>query len=115
MQGINKSRHLHLLNALRQLEETLINDRSNLDTSELSSNGVQTVMIPNAMQLMAKRRELEESYKKYLNILDELALHIATYEDLFIEVKVRYLGSSLKYLKRNIHVPTFAAERFVEL
>ncbi|TDQ08261.1 hypothetical protein [Pedobacter metabolipauper] len=99
MQGINKARHLHLVDALLQLEDLIA--------------GLEMSPEPYA-ELKSKRLELEDSYRVYLNILDRLAFHIATYEDLFMEVKVQYAVNHFKELKKQVQPKSLAAEKLKE-
>lgn len=85
MQGINKAKHVHLVDALLQLERLM--DQGSLLGQDLKK----------AEDL---RLRLAEMYQGYEQLLDDLALHIAEYKDLFNEVKIQYLGKKLKELKK---------------
>lgn len=97
MQGINKARHLQLLEILLQVEQLLLG-------KDMGAILMETAAMPNgildAQELSAKRAELQNSHRIYLDMLDKLAFHIAAYEDLVVEVRVRYLSNHLKKLKK---------------
>lgn len=84
MQGINRHRHVNLVETLLQLENKFAN------------------LADEVADLKTKRVELENSYALYLQMLDALAFHIADYEDLFNDVKVNYVGNRLKELKKQM-------------
>lgn len=85
MQGINKARHFHVINAMLELEKLAMD-------LELDHGDIFT--------LNAKRNELEECYQLYLKMLGQIELQIADYEDLFAEIKVRFTSSRVKKLKK---------------
>lgn len=85
MQGINKAKHAHLIDALLNLQH-IIKQRS------LDEKCVQ--------QAINYQTALEDSYIIYEQLLTELADQIDAYEALFAEVKVQFLGKKLKELKK---------------
>ena len=86
MQGINKTRHAHLVDALLQIERQLSTGSEYLQEAE------------------EYRAELESMYNDYEHMLGELAGHIRAYETLFGQVKVQFLGKKLKVLKKDMMV-----------
>ena len=96
MQGINKSRHEHLHNAMLQMEELL--SSSDLYCSILH-------------QTADYSQKLVSMYQNYERLLNELSRQITDYEILYIEVKVQFLGKKLKELKKEIPAekPAFSA------
>lgn len=86
MQGINRTRHTHLVDALLRMENMF---------SAIEHNEATVV------HLKAKRVDLENSHRAYLEMLDALAFHITAYEDLFAYIKVRCVGNRLKELKKH--------------
>lgn len=91
MQGINRSKHEHLVDALLQLEHLVSGVEDSTGTPDLQATSA---------ALRAKRLELEKSHQVYLDMLDNLAFHIAAYKGLFAEIKVYFVGNSLKKLKK---------------
>ncbi|EHQ27500.1 hypothetical protein [Mucilaginibacter paludis] len=82
MQGISKSRHVHLMDALLQLEYLLGKECGCLQ------------------QAGEYRAELATMHSDYERLLGELAKVITDYSVLYDEVKIRFLGKKLKELKR---------------
>ncbi len=91
MQGISNARHVHLIDALLQLEQLL-----NKECECLQKAGEYRV-------------ELEAMHSNYERLLDELGKQIMEYELLYSHVKIQFLGKKLKELKKEISVemPTF--------
>lgn len=87
MQGINKAKHIHLTEAMFQLERLLSKKEEN------SADLYQTEKY---------RKELEKMYENYHRLLTEVSHQIDDYEDLYIKVKTQYLGKKLKKLKKEI-------------
>lgn len=85
MQGINKAKHVHLLDALLQLE-------SLLEQREFGDREIN--------KAENYRSQLKAKFHDYEVLLNQLAQCIAEYEDLFSEVKVQYLGRMLKEMKK---------------
>lgn len=87
MQGINKSKHIHLLDALLQLERLLSREfKQDAD-----------------MQQSAKyRRELETMHLEYERLLLELSKVIDGYNELFSKVKIQFLSPKLKELRKQV-------------
>ncbi len=96
MQGLSKSKHVHLVDALRHLE-SLLNGREQ-----------ECECLP---QTAALRRELESMHGNYERLLDELAKQITDYEVLYSHVKIQFLGRKLKELKKEMTTeqPDFVA------
>ncbi|MCX2486686.1 hypothetical protein [Pedobacter sp. MR2016-24] len=88
MQGINKSKHVHLLKALNQLEE-IVSD------GDRSYNQL--------LQVREYRNELDLMYANYQKMLINLEQHIIAYDELHKKVKIQYLGRKLKELKKTAH------------
>lgn len=86
MQGISKSRHVHLMDALLQMEQLLNKECECLQ------------------QTVEYRIELETIHSNYERLLGELARQITDYEVLFSHVKIQFLGKKLKELKKEISV-----------
>ena len=97
MQGINKARHLQLIEILLQVEQLLLDKDRDVILTE--GAGMPNVVL-DARELRVKRAELQNSHRIYLDMLDQLAFHIAAYEDLVVEVRVRYLSNHLKKFKK---------------
>jgi len=89
MQGISKSRHVHLMDALLQLEGLLSAGKRERGCLQEASD---------------YRESLEAMHRNYERLLDELAGQIEAYETLYSEIKVQYLGKKLKELKKEIPV-----------
>ncbi len=96
MQGINKAKHAHLIDALHHLQQI-----------------IQQADTPCAQQAAAYSVALKDKYSEYEILLRELAIQIEAYEDLFAEVKVQFLGRKLRELKRQtlLPQPTFSVLR----
>lgn len=92
MQGINKTRHAHLVDALLQIERQLSTGSEYLQEAE---------------EYLA---ELESIYSDYENMLGELAEKIRAYETLFGHIKIQFLGKKLKALKREICLRNLIAQ-----
>jgi len=88
MQGINKSKHIHLLIVLNQLEEILRN-------SDNSSNHI--------IEVRDYRNELDLMYTNYQKMLNNLEQHIIAYDELHKKVKIQYLGRKLKELRKTAY------------
>lgn len=89
MQGINKAKHAHLMDALLGLERLVSRECAN----------------DKCMQEMAKYRDqLKTKVEHYDHLLTELAILITDYEVLYSEVKVQFLAKKLKNLKKEINV-----------
>ncbi|EHQ27512.1 hypothetical protein [Mucilaginibacter paludis] len=86
MQGISKSRHVHLMDALLQLEQLL---------------GKECECLQQATEY---RVELESMHSNYERLLEELARQITNYEVMYSHVKIQFLGKKLKELKKEISV-----------
>jgi len=86
MQGINKSKHLHLLKALSQLEEF--------------SSDNDTIGYNHLMEVREYRNELDLMYNNYHKLLNNLEQHIIAYDELHKKVKIQYLGRKLKELRK---------------
>jgi len=87
MQGINKTRHEHLIGALLQLES--------IRSMEHQESGC-------LEQAADYRERLETMHQNYECILTDLAWQIEGYEALYSQVKVQFLGKKLKELKKSI-------------
>ena len=89
MQGINKAKHAHLMDALLGLERVL-----NIPGAD-----------DNFLQEIDEHRDrLETMVADYDRLLSELAYLITDYEVLYSEVKVQFLAKKLKNLKKEINV-----------
>ena len=89
MQGINKAKHSHLMDALLGLERLV---------SRHCADG-------RCLQEVAEHRDrLVNEFEDYERLLTELANLIANYEVLCSEVKVQFLAKRLKSLKKEIAV-----------
>ncbi len=89
MQGINKSKHAHLMDALLGLERLV--RRQCADDK--------------CMQEVAGHRDrLENIFGDYERLLAELAILITNYEVLYSEIKVHFLAKKLKEIKKEIAV-----------
>ncbi|EHQ25474.1 hypothetical protein [Mucilaginibacter paludis] len=86
MQGISKSRHVHLMDALLQLEQLLGKECECLQ------------------QTGEYRVELETMHRNYERLLDDLEKVITDYSVLYDQVKIQFLGKKLKELKKEISV-----------
>lgn len=96
MQGISKSKHEHLIGALLQLEQLLSRECECLQ------------------QAGEYRVELETMHGNYEQLLNELAKQIVSYELLYSQVKIQFLGKKLKELKREITAETPGFPRLVQ-
>jgi hypothetical protein len=121
MKAISHPQHKLLTAALLEVE-SLLSDIEQNRTETSSQVSLQPVkMLPHlqdtqtaAAELKAKRMELENSHQVYLKMLDALAFHIASYEDLFAEIKVHYVGNRLKELKKRVQPNSIAGEKLRE-
>ncbi|RQO64829.1 hypothetical protein DBR43_31610 [Pedobacter sp. KBW06] len=89
MQGINKAKHVHLIDALLHMERLLSSEQGACACVQ---------------QTAQYRQELEDMHGNYERLLEELSGQIRAYEALFSQVKVQYLGKKLKALKKEIPV-----------
>ncbi|MES2458227.1 MAG: hypothetical protein V4594_21900 [Bacteroidota bacterium] len=89
MQGINKAKHVHLIDALLQLERLLAHGR------------IECACI---QQTAEYRLKLEDMHLNYERLLEELSGLIGVYEELFNQVKVQYLSKKLKEMKKEISI-----------
>jgi len=87
MQGINKAKHAHLIDALLQMERLLSREQRECGCIQ---------------QTAAYRLELEDMHVNYQVLLKNLSVQITAYEALFTQVKVQYLSKKLKELKKEI-------------
>ena len=86
MQAISKGKHVHMIDALLQLEKLLIHEQE-----------------CNCLQQSADyRRELATMHANYEQLLEKLAEQISAYEALFGNVKVHFLSRKLRELKKDI-------------
>lgn len=85
MQGINNSKHRHLVDALLQFQNMLDRDFER-DTDRQQ-----------AEELRLELEALHCSYSKQVNVLAEL---IGDYHELFSKVKLQFLSPKLKELKK---------------
>lgn len=116
MHGINRSRHLHLIESLLLLEELLheekellINDAAG---NNMENNKIATENYQNTSQTAANyRAELEEIYSLYHVELASLAETIERYDKLFNHVKIEYVSKKLKDLKRRNDLEGVRVER----
>ena len=88
MQGISKTKHKHLADALLQLERLLSRDFKQ-DTE--------------IQQALEYRKELELMHTEYERLLLDLSGIIDDYNELFGKVKIQFLSPKLKELRK--HVP----------
>jgi hypothetical protein len=88
MQGINKGRHVNLMNALVQLEGLTSAAHAGEYPRETSKY----------------RDKLHTMHCNYEHLLDELERMITDYEVLYSHVKIKFLGKKLKELKKEIPV-----------
>lgn len=87
MQGINQSKHQHLVDALLQLENLLYMDsKANADLQQ-------------AAEL---RQQLETMRRDYNRQIAELAELIADYQQLFNKAKIQFLSPKLKELRKQV-------------
>ncbi len=105
---------MHLVDALRQLENIFAGIERNLAASGLQIDWQPLKVIPTSAELKEKRKELENSHEVYLEMLNALAFHISVYEDLFADIKVKYVGNRLKELKKSVQPNSIAAEKLKE-
>ena len=85
MQGINKAKHAHLIDALLNFQQ--VTSQNNLNPDDVDQAKLYNV-------------ELKRRYRKYELLLQELASHIEAYEELSSAVRVQFLGRRLKELKK---------------
>ena len=89
MQGINKAKHAHLMDALLGLERLV--SRQGADDKCLH-------------EIVAHRHQLAKKVEDYDRLLTELGKLITDYEVLYSEVKVQFLAKKLKSLKKDVTV-----------
>ena len=87
MRGITKGKHVHMIDALLQLEELLTHEQPECGCSQ---------------QARDYRRELAAMHANYELLLEKLAEQVSTYETLFGDVKINFLSRKLKELKKGI-------------
>ena len=85
MQGINKAKHVHLMDALLQLERLLAREQRECAFVQRTAE---------------YRQELEDMHLIYERLLEQLSRQISAYEALFNQVKVQYLSKKLKRRSR---------------
>lgn len=95
MQGINRAKHAHLMDALLALER-LVSKECDDDKC--------------MQEIVAHRDQLETMFADYERLLTDLAIVITDYEILYNTVKVQFLAKKLKEIKKEIVVekPAFA-------
>lgn len=86
MQGISNARHKRLNDALLLLED-LMNEGG---------------YIADAKIMQVKRKQFEDSYSIYIDLLEKLSAHIFEYEELYVDIKVNTVGKKLSNLKKMI-------------
>jgi hypothetical protein len=104
MNGISKSKHEHLIEALLQLENLLLEKGQVLssDTDDLCDYEDPADII-NACKAAGKARvELEEIYTSYNLTLESLSALIKKYDELYNFIRAEYISKRLKELKRSI-------------
>jgi len=115
MHGINRSRHLHLIESLLLLEELLHEEKElliNDATGNNMENKTATENYQNTSQVAANyRAELEEIYSLYHVELASLAETIDRYDKLFNHLKIEYVSKKLKDLKRRNDLEGIRNER----
>ena len=118
MKAISYRQHKLLSAALLEVESLLSDIEQNWTEPSLQVSLQPVKIMPHlqarqaaSAELKAKRIELEGSHQVYLDMLDALAFHIATYEDLFTTIKVQYVGNRLKELKKHVQPNSIASER----
>lgn len=89
MQGINKAKHVHLIDALLYMERLLAREQRECTCVQ---------------QPAEYRQKLEDMHGNYERLLKELSGQIRAYEALFSQVKVQYLSKKLKELKKEISI-----------
>ena len=99
MQGINKSKHVHLIDALLQMERLLREDKQANECLQ---------------QMVEYRAELESMYSDYKRLVEVLAIHISKYKALHGHIKIQHLGKKLKELKKEIPIEKPAFLMLVE-
>ena len=77
MQGINKSKHVQLIDALLQMERLLREDKQLNECLQ---------------QMVEYRAELESIYSDYKSLVEVLADHISAYKALHGHIKIQHLG-----------------------
>ncbi len=87
MQGINQSKHQHLVDALLHLENLLSRDFKQ-DTEK--------------QQAAELRQELEFMHKRYDKQIRELSDLITDYQEMFCKVKMQFLSPKLKELRKQV-------------
>ena len=103
MHGINRSRHLHLIESLLLLEGLLLEQGKQVTDADGREATDEPVIANYQMSFHAAaayRTELQEIYSAYLVELSSLAETINKYDKLFHYVKVEYVSKKLKDLKR---------------
>lgn len=115
MHGINRSRHLHLIESLLLLEE-LLHEEKELLISDAAGNNMENKAVAENYQntsqaAAAYRAELEEIYSLYHMELASLAETIERYDKLFNHVKIEYVSKKLKDLKRRNDLEGVRVER----
>ena len=95
MQGINKTKHAHLMDALLGLEKLVIEQ----DPADCC-----------ILKAAEYHGQLGTMFSDYERLLTELSILICDYEILCSEVKVQFLGKKLKEIKKDTAVekPAFA-------
>ncbi|MEO6148751.1 MAG: hypothetical protein ABIN95_00070 [Mucilaginibacter sp.] len=104
MQGISKSKHEHLLEALQQLEELLFAKEGLKIKTEVETAGTAPDLQQVLRDAISAREELQQLYISYNITLESLALIISKYDKLYYHLRSDYVSKKLKELKREMPV-----------
>jgi len=86
MQGISNNRHQRMSDALIKLEQVM------KDCGDLSDSD----------EMSLRRKQLDNSYKVYIQMLERLSVHILEYEELYSDIKANAVAKKLTRLKKMI-------------
>ncbi len=89
MKAISNSKHEHLYGSLEELEY-LLDELSDEVGPELKT------------EISRKRQELEDKYKRYQNLLNQIGRLTKGYDELAMDIKMNLLGKHLKELQKTV-------------
>ncbi|WP_421938851.1 hypothetical protein [Pedobacter sp.] len=87
IRGINKNSFEHLIEALNYLERL----QTAIDAEQEDCSQIKEI-----------REELYLVFGKYEKLIQELCDQVATYQELYFKVKLRFLPEKLKVLRRTV-------------
>ncbi|RYZ98553.1 MAG: hypothetical protein EOP47_19090 [Sphingobacteriaceae bacterium] len=105
MQGISKSKHEHLVEALQHLEGLLFfSDNDMKLKSQVQTENGSTDVQQDLKDAIIAREELQQLYLSYNITLKSLAAIISKYDKLYYHLRSDFVAKRLKELKREMPI-----------